>query len=361
MRRKLKRSPTNRVVGGVCGGLAEHFNVSPDLLRIPFMLFGMTVLYLPYFLLWIVLPLDEDGSAASKCLRESVEKKSLSFQEAVRRWKKEMYRTVSQWDPDEEVLWGYEELDTAPYGSQELPRAVAFTNKRVRVRRWGKDPIDLSYEKIECLQHNLTYPYQSRGTERHRIFLYCRHHKKEEIGCDADLPSGVLANCLNKRCGKRKNDNETSRADTDNVLKELIKGMESDFSARSHAFFKGGYYRNLSKRLQSRFVANLSHTRLLKLQDPLLLFDDWLVEIVLNKTGIPGVLQTTLLKRSDIRFALYRRYFVLEQHYGGSQGPHDSEKEIESALHIYTPAKEYIFTNLNYRKLKPYLDSLNPL
>ncbi len=32
--RKLYRSKTNRVIGGVCGGIAEYLNVDPTLIRV---------------------------------------------------------------------------------------------------------------------------------------------------------------------------------------------------------------------------------------------------------------------------------------------------------------------------------------
>ena len=56
--KKLKRSLTDRKIAGVCGGLAEYFNVDPVLVRIIFLamlLFagGGGLLYL---IIWIVAP-----------------------------------------------------------------------------------------------------------------------------------------------------------------------------------------------------------------------------------------------------------------------------------------------------------------
>jgi phage shock protein C len=56
--RKLYRSQTNRMVAGVCGGLAEYFNVDATLIRILFVVltvFGGAGLVL-YLAMWILVP-----------------------------------------------------------------------------------------------------------------------------------------------------------------------------------------------------------------------------------------------------------------------------------------------------------------
>lgn len=56
--RKLYRSQTNRMLGGVCGGLAEYFNLDPTLVRVLFV--ALTVLGgagpLIYLAMWIIVP-----------------------------------------------------------------------------------------------------------------------------------------------------------------------------------------------------------------------------------------------------------------------------------------------------------------
>ena len=56
--KRMVRSRTNRMLCGVCGGLAEYFNVDPALIRLIFV--GMTLLHgsglLIYVLLCIVMP-----------------------------------------------------------------------------------------------------------------------------------------------------------------------------------------------------------------------------------------------------------------------------------------------------------------
>jgi phage shock protein C len=55
---KLYRSRTNRQVAGVCGGLAERFNVDVTLMRVLFVvlaIFGGAGIVL-YIAMWIIVP-----------------------------------------------------------------------------------------------------------------------------------------------------------------------------------------------------------------------------------------------------------------------------------------------------------------
>ena len=56
--RKLYRSRTQRMVAGVCGGLAEYFNVDTTVIRVLFLvitLFGGAGLVV-YVVMWILVP-----------------------------------------------------------------------------------------------------------------------------------------------------------------------------------------------------------------------------------------------------------------------------------------------------------------
>ena len=56
--RKLYRSKTNRQLAGVCGGLAEYFNLDATLVRVLFILLavlGGSGLVL-YVAMWIIVP-----------------------------------------------------------------------------------------------------------------------------------------------------------------------------------------------------------------------------------------------------------------------------------------------------------------
>lgn len=57
----LYRSKTNRLIGGVCGGLGEYFLIDPTVIRIIFILisiFGGGGILL-YLILWLIIPSDK--------------------------------------------------------------------------------------------------------------------------------------------------------------------------------------------------------------------------------------------------------------------------------------------------------------
>ena len=56
--KRLYRSTTERMIGGVCGGMAEYFEVDPTLIRLAavvFLLIGGSGI-LAYILAWIIIP-----------------------------------------------------------------------------------------------------------------------------------------------------------------------------------------------------------------------------------------------------------------------------------------------------------------
>lgn len=63
MANKLYRSEDNRVIGGVCAGLAKHFDVDVVLVRLVFVALGFVngLGVLAYLILWLVVP-DEGRS-----------------------------------------------------------------------------------------------------------------------------------------------------------------------------------------------------------------------------------------------------------------------------------------------------------
>jgi len=57
MEKKLYRSRTDKMLFGVCGGLADYFNVDPTLVRLVMVLFWMTGGgFLAYLLAAIIMP-----------------------------------------------------------------------------------------------------------------------------------------------------------------------------------------------------------------------------------------------------------------------------------------------------------------
>jgi phage shock protein C len=58
MEKKLYRDEYHKVIGGVCAGLAEYFDMDTTIVRLlfAFTFFVMGVGFIPYIILWIVLP-----------------------------------------------------------------------------------------------------------------------------------------------------------------------------------------------------------------------------------------------------------------------------------------------------------------
>ena len=75
--RRLSRNPMNRVIGGVCSGLAEYFGLDTALVRIAFVIafmfasFGFWI----YIILWAILPVSGqqtiDNGQPSESVSES--------------------------------------------------------------------------------------------------------------------------------------------------------------------------------------------------------------------------------------------------------------------------------------------------
>lgn len=71
--KRLVRSKSSRVIGGVCGGLGQYFNLEPWIFRIVFLilLFNGSG-FLIYLILWIVIP--EEGEENRKEFQDQVKK-----------------------------------------------------------------------------------------------------------------------------------------------------------------------------------------------------------------------------------------------------------------------------------------------
>ncbi len=60
--KKLYRSKKERILGGVCGGLGEYFDIDPSLIRLIWLLIffmGGSGLLI-YIICWIVIPEEEE-------------------------------------------------------------------------------------------------------------------------------------------------------------------------------------------------------------------------------------------------------------------------------------------------------------
>jgi phage shock protein C len=61
---RLYRSSTDKVVAGVCGGLAAYFKIDPALVRLAFVVFALAggASVLLYIVLWIAVPVGDTGA-----------------------------------------------------------------------------------------------------------------------------------------------------------------------------------------------------------------------------------------------------------------------------------------------------------
>lgn len=58
--RQLRRSVQNRMIGGICGGIAEYFNLDPTVVRVVYVLLSILSVAFPgivvYLILWMLIP-----------------------------------------------------------------------------------------------------------------------------------------------------------------------------------------------------------------------------------------------------------------------------------------------------------------
>jgi phage shock protein C len=58
--KQLRRSNKERMIAGVCGGIAEYFDLDPSIVRIVYVLISVISVAFPgilfYILMWIIVP-----------------------------------------------------------------------------------------------------------------------------------------------------------------------------------------------------------------------------------------------------------------------------------------------------------------
>lgn len=61
--KRLKRSTTDVWLGGVCGGIAEYFDIDPTLVRIGYVVLSLGSAAFPglliYLILWMIMPKEQ--------------------------------------------------------------------------------------------------------------------------------------------------------------------------------------------------------------------------------------------------------------------------------------------------------------
>ncbi len=72
--KQLYRSTTSRIIGGVCGGISEYFEMDPTIVRLIFVVLGFASgsgIFI-YLVLWLVIPTSKghDGDVISENIAE---------------------------------------------------------------------------------------------------------------------------------------------------------------------------------------------------------------------------------------------------------------------------------------------------
>ncbi|MCJ7735225.1 MAG: PspC domain-containing protein [Anaerolineales bacterium] len=95
---KLYRSLSNRMIGGVCGGLGTYLTIDPIFIRLLFvlLLFGSDFGFILYLLLWILIP--EEGKTYG--LKEN------SFGDKVKSMGNDIQQAVTQPHPQSGLILG---------------------------------------------------------------------------------------------------------------------------------------------------------------------------------------------------------------------------------------------------------------
>lgn len=60
--KRLYRSSRDKMLGGVCSGLGEYFNIDPTLIRLAVIIavFGAGAGLLAYLIAWVIIPINPD-------------------------------------------------------------------------------------------------------------------------------------------------------------------------------------------------------------------------------------------------------------------------------------------------------------
>lgn len=75
MKKRLYRSRKHKILGGVCGGLADYFDVDPVIVRLSYILLiaishGVGILV--YLIAWVIIPLQEEKGSKEEPIHVEV-------------------------------------------------------------------------------------------------------------------------------------------------------------------------------------------------------------------------------------------------------------------------------------------------
>lgn len=85
---RLARSSTDRMIAGVCGGLATYLGIDSVLVRLAFvvLLFASGIGFPIYIILWIIMPQEDNVSkSGSEVIQENIEEMGQTVSSSVSR------------------------------------------------------------------------------------------------------------------------------------------------------------------------------------------------------------------------------------------------------------------------------------
>ncbi len=106
MQNRILRSRTDRMVGGVCGGLAKYLGVDPTLVRLVFVILalgggaGVPI----YIVLWIVIPPEDRPVSAT--MEETVQANAAEIGDRARTMGQELREAARTPNPAAAMLFG---------------------------------------------------------------------------------------------------------------------------------------------------------------------------------------------------------------------------------------------------------------
>ena len=107
MKNTLYRSESDRMLGGVCGGLGDYLSIDTTLVRLFFALlfFGSGIGLLVYLALWIIMP-SESTAQAGTSFEENIKNSGENFSERVQTVGEEFGNAVRNPNPQAGVIIG---------------------------------------------------------------------------------------------------------------------------------------------------------------------------------------------------------------------------------------------------------------
>ena len=107
MKTTLYRSESDRMLGGVCGGLGDYLSLDPTLVRLFFALlfFGSGIGLLAYLALWIIMP-SQSSVHAGRSFEENLRDSGENFSERIQTVGEEFGNAVRSPNPQAGVIIG---------------------------------------------------------------------------------------------------------------------------------------------------------------------------------------------------------------------------------------------------------------